>query len=249
MKKKNFPLILILTIFIFMQNNLLSAQNNDIKKADQLFELRHISQNAFKAHKIYQKVLLEKKNYENLCKLAYSGIFIARFVIPFSNKKKRIQYIREALNCAKKAFKIDSSRVEAGVLLAIAYGEWAQLDRSLSSARTAKNLLEQAIRKDPSFKEGVSYTVLGRLYFKAPAWPISFGNDKKSIKNLRKALIYGSKQRVNYYFLAEVLFNEGYEKEAQQIMNKGIQLKTDPRYIKENKFFLQKLLRLKKRKG
>jgi hypothetical protein len=66
----------------------------------------------------------------------------------------------------------------------------------------------------------MAYTILGKIYHELPGWPISFGDDDKSIQFLRKALSISPTNRYNYLFLVEVLLNEGYEKEAKQKLEK-----------------------------
>ena len=52
---------------------------------------------------------------------------------------------------------------------------------ALDDIRTAKNLLEDVIASAPDTLHGSAYTSLGTLYYKAPMWPVSFGDNAKAI--------------------------------------------------------------------
>ena len=50
---------------------------------------------------------------------------------------------------------------------------------------------------------GSAYTSLGTLYFKAPSWPISFGDDKKAEVMLKQALAINPDGIDSNFFYAE----------------------------------------------
>jgi len=75
-------------------------------------------------------------------------------------------------------------------------------------AKHAKKSYEQAIKIDDSVLTGSAYTSLGVLYYKVPGWPLSFGSDKKAMKQLKKGLEFNPDGIDSNYFFAEFLYDE-----------------------------------------
>lgn len=80
---------------------------------------------------------------------------------------------------------------------------------ALSLIKEAKADLEQAIGIDNGVLSSSAYTSLGTLYFKAPGWPISFGDDDKAKELLDKSLILTPNDIDSHYFYAEYLKQQG----------------------------------------
>lgn len=59
---------------------------------------------------------------------------------------------------------------------------------ALKYAKAARNYLDQSIAIDPTLYGASAHAVLGRMYTVVPGWPIGFGNEKKGVKNMKKAL-------------------------------------------------------------
>jgi tetratricopeptide (TPR) repeat protein len=55
---------------------------------------------------------------------------------------------------------------------------------------------------------GSAYTSLGVLYYKVPGWPLSFGNNKKALNDLKKGLELNPDGIDSNYFYAEYLYEE-----------------------------------------
>ena len=76
---------------------------------------------------------------------------------------------------------------------------------ALSLIKEAKTDLEQSMLLDESALSGSAYTSLGTLYFKAPGWPLSFGDDEKAKELLEKALAINPHGIDSNYFYAQFL--------------------------------------------
>ena len=95
---------------------------------------------------------------------------------------------------------------------AVALASYAQVVRGrtgLKLARQARDLLLQAERINPLALSGGIYITLGRLYFKVPGWPISFGNKRKARTYLQKALEINPTAIEANCFYADLLSSEG----------------------------------------
>lgn len=93
----------------------------------------------------------------------------------------------------------------------IVYSTYAGVAGTFSAgklAKHAKKSFEQAIKIDGSVLNGSAYTSLGVLYYKVPGWPLSFGSDKKAMKNLKKGLEYNPDGIDSNFFYAEFLMDE-----------------------------------------
>ncbi|MBN2324704.1 MAG: hypothetical protein JXQ30_13305 [Spirochaetes bacterium] len=118
---------------------------------------------------------------------------------------------------------------------AVLLGERANLRFSIESLRvseTIRKLCERAIELDPSFGDGASYVVLGRMYFKLPG--LFGGSAKESVRYLLEARRYvemkPQKERAHtvYYFLAEsYAFLKEYEK-ALRALEAGLRCPRNP---------------------
>lgn len=93
---------------------------------------------------------------------------------------------------------------------------------ALEDIRAAKDLLEQVIAVKPDTLHGSAYTSLGSLYYKAPAWPISFGDNAKAEANLKKALTLNPDGIDPNFFYGEFLHEQGKDTEAKQVLEHAL---------------------------
>lgn len=85
---------------------------------------------------------------------------------------------------------------------------------ALESLNKAKKLLDFAIQKDPNALEGAAFVTLGTLYYMSPSWPISFGDQNKAEKLLKKGLKINPFSIDANYFYGDFLLSKGKLKEA-----------------------------------
>ena len=85
---------------------------------------------------------------------------------------------------------------------------------ALESINNAKSLLELAIQKNHTALDGAAYVALGTLYYMTPGWPISFGNQGKAEKLLKKALEINPEGIDPNYFYADYLLSKDKVDEA-----------------------------------
>jgi tetratricopeptide (TPR) repeat protein len=95
---------------------------------------------------------------------------------------------------ADKAEQVTSrypGRIEPMVWEAIILGSYADYQNGLAALgklKQARELLQTAEKMDATAMQGFIPMVLGVLHYKAPGWPLSFGDDKKALAYLQAAL-------------------------------------------------------------
>jgi len=95
--------------------------------------------------------------------------------------------------------------------------------RSLELARTAKHLLERAVRIDPNaLGPGVIYANLGSLYAQLPGFPLSFGDAGKARRYLQQAVAASPDGLDSNYFYGDFLYRQGESAKAIQTLQKAL---------------------------
>lgn len=132
----------------------------------------------------------------------------ARIKYQLAEKQSQIQEMTalavEAGALAKQYPDKAEPKIWQGIIVSTAAG----MDRGLASLgklKKSKKLFLAAIKIDPNALQGSAYTSLASLYYQVPAWPISFGNDKKARKYFSKALTINPVGLDSNYFYADFL--------------------------------------------
>lgn len=99
---------------------------------------------------------------------------------------------------------------------------------AMSIAEKAKGLLEQAIKINDKALEGSAYTSLGTLYYKAPAWPIGFGDNGKARAYLEQARAINPNGIDTNYFYGDFLIEANHAKEAIPVLEHALQAAPRP---------------------
>ena len=92
---------------------------------------------------------------------------------------------------------------------------------ALGLAKDARKSLEKALDLDSEALDGSAYASLGTLYSKVPGWPVGFGDDKKALKLLTKALEINPDGIDSNYFYADYLLEQKEFEEAEKYLIKA----------------------------
>ena len=131
----------------------------------------------------------------------------------------KLAFFEEGVECGKTGIEINADSLEANFWLAVnsgSYGQEKGIMQSLAMISPIKTAAEKALELDESYFYGGPWRVLGRLYHKAPGFPFSIGNAKKSVECLEKAVSFGPKFFLNRIFLAEVHISNRDRMEARE---------------------------------
>jgi tetratricopeptide (TPR) repeat protein len=105
--------------------------------------------------------------------------------------------------------------------------------------------LERALALSATYDQAGAHRILGRIYYEAPAWPMSVGDMQKSLKHLKAAVRLAPDNSTNHLYLAQTLYRLRYRSLAQQqleIVLKCTQHSIKPRDLEEDRQEARRLL-------
>ncbi|MHB1174415.1 MAG: tetratricopeptide repeat protein [Sulfuriferula sp.] len=127
-------------------------------------------------------------------------------------KEARVAAFQPLIIKAKHLLKTYPDAPEAMIMDALILSSTAAVEGgvdALIKVREARELLLHAEKINPQALDGAVYTCLGSLYAKVPSWPISFGDQDKARKYLKKALKLDPVSIDANYFYADFLADQG----------------------------------------
>jgi len=136
-----------------------------------------------------------------------------------ADAEDKLAFYDEGVQCGEAGVGIDENSLESNFWLAVNYGAFGQekgIMQSLALIKPIKERAEKVIGLDESYFYGGPHRVLGRLYHKAPGFPISIGSTKKAIEHLEKAVALGPKFFLNRLFLAEAYITNRDKSKARE---------------------------------
>jgi tetratricopeptide (TPR) repeat protein len=163
--------------------------------------------------------LFELVETDSECAWAYGLLAEINYWFGENSTDDRMAFFEEGVECGKTGIEIDADSVEANFWLAVNYGAFGQekgIMQSLALVSPIKELAEKVITLDETYFYGGAWRVLGRLYHKAPGFPFSIGNTKKSIECLERAVELGPRFFLNRLFLAEVYISNRDKSKARE---------------------------------
>ena len=140
-------------------------------------------------------------------------------------QEKAFDTLMESSGVAVKSY---PASADALIWLGIIKSSFAGVNGGLSALsliKEAKTDLEKSILLDDGAMARSTHTTLGTLYFKAPGWPISFGDDEEAKRHLQKGLFLAPNGIDSYYFYALFLADQGDEKQAEANFIKALEAK------------------------
>jgi len=178
---------------------------NTFKKARKLIDERELDEaNLDTAFDLLEE-LTEK---DPSCGWAYGLISeIYYWTGEYSDAEDKLFNFEQGVSYGEKGVEADENSLEANFWLAVNYGNFGQekgIMKSLELVKPVKMHCERVLEIDGSYFYGGPWRVLGRLYHKAPGFPFSIGDTKKSLECFEKALEFGPKFYLNHLFIAEL---------------------------------------------
>ncbi|XKE45328.1 hypothetical protein LG302_18560 [Halomonas organivorans] len=99
---------------------------------------------------------------------------------------------------------------------------------ALSLVKQARANLEKALSLDPLALDGAAYTSLGALYYQVPGWPLSFGDDARAERYLRRGLAVSPDGLDSLYFWGDYLHEQGRDDQARRALRQALEAAPRP---------------------
>ena len=215
--------------------SLLANIDQDLTKADQLFQTRHQKTHLSESINVLQNAIknakTDKEKYNCYWRLSRSYSEVTDYLD--TNKKEKIAMTVKGIQMGKKAKTLNPNDINGIYWTAISIGREAELKgilKSLKSVKPIKNAMTHILKIDPDFHR--AHFVLSRLYRKAPKI-ISVGNPKKALKSINTALRLDPNE--SRYLLEKglVLKKLKRKKDAKKILTDLVNLPYSPGYFKD----------------
>ena len=159
----------------------------------------------------------------------------------------KLAFFEEGVACGEAGVGIDEDSLESNFWLAVnrgSYGQEKGIMQSLAMVTPIKKTAEKALELDESYFYGGPWRVLGRLYHKAPGFPISVGSTKKAIECLEKAVALGPKFFLNHLFLAEAYISNRDRAKAREHLEWIINTPPNKNHEREDEDYKRQAARL-----
>lgn len=155
----------------------------------------------------------------------------------YADPEDKLFYYGEGVKYGEQGVEADEDSLEANFWLAVNYGSYGNekgIMKSLSLISPIKELVEKVFEIDESYFYGGPWRILGRLYNKAPGFPISIGDNKKSLECFERALEFGPKFYLNHLFIAELFISERKYEQAREHLEWILNAELNPNHENED---------------
>lgn len=135
------------------------------------------------------------------------------------DKNRRIQRFENCIAIADQALVLNANDVRSLFWKAVAMGKMAEdsgILHALRMMQPMEKMLLKVVTLDERYENAGAHRALGRMYHKLPGFPISFGSNQKALMHLKRAHDLFPQDVITRAFYAEVLYDEGREKEARR---------------------------------
>lgn len=142
--------------------------------------------------------------------------------------KLRIQAFETMLTAFDKAPQQCLETAEYLIIQAMIKGSIAKQQSGFSALKKIKKikqLLDNAMTKNPAAMDGMGWILLGLLYDKSPGWPLSIGDDDKAESAYRKGLEYDPTGIDANFYYGDFLRRKDLPLQAQHYLLKASQAK------------------------
>lgn len=242
--------LLVLVVLALPGNGLPALTPPDpAQQAARFWRERHKNDNARRAVAAY-RTLLHALPRDHAVRVAFirAAQYYGEFFL--TGEQPRLALYTEAIAAGEQAVALRPREAAAHFWLGTAYGLYADVKggvRAISYVNKFKAALEQAVRLDPLYENGAPLNTLGMMYFKAPGWPFSFGDDKKALELLRRSHRLSRPNLVVNRLLAEVVLEEVGKPEALKLVEAALAMPDRPGYVLEDRKIRRELLELRKK--
>lgn len=163
-------------------------------------------------------------NFLILFRLSQLCAYIGQYVLQKSSPERRAEAYSLGYQVASRAIELEPNRVEGHYWFAINMAGYAIEDgplKTISMGRRILQALDNANAILPDYYFAGPLRARGRLLYKMPGFPFSFGDTKKGLSDLRKAAEKSPETRLNLLFLAEALVESDDSNQAKEALSRA----------------------------
>ena len=160
----------------------------------------------------------------------------------YAEPEDKLFYYEKGVEYGEQGVEADEDSLEANFWLSVNWGSYGYekgIMKSLSLIKPIKEKAEKCIEIDDTYFYGGPWRVLGRLYNKAPGFPISIGDNKKSLECFEKALEFGPKFYLNHLFIAELYISDRKKDKAREHLEWVVEAELNPNHEDEDQVYKQ----------
>jgi tetratricopeptide (TPR) repeat protein len=162
----------------------------------------------------------------------------------FANKQQRVEVAATGRDHAKTAEQIAPARVEAPYYLALNLANIADAKSKLAVVKPMVAAAKRATAIDASYHGAGPLVFLGKVYLKAPAWPLSVGDVDKAIEVLERAVVIAPRP-LTRLFLGQVYLEDEEPQKARAQLEPALSDRgphqLEPRWRREAEQTLQRI--------
>ena len=215
---------------------LVNANSDLIAAADELYAKRINPENVQKAINLLKQAATENpKNSGALWRLArLYWVLGDRAAV----KKEKIDYFTQGQEYARQATEANPNELLGHYWLASLIGSLGDAKgilQSLFMVKPMKNELDFCIKLDPKFAG--AHDVLAQLYWLAPGPPLSIGNKKLALEEIKLAVAYNPSSIEFQLHLGQIARDNKDFTMAREAFQKALTLPDDPEDLEASKKF------------
>jgi tetratricopeptide (TPR) repeat protein len=221
-----FPLVLILLFTTSVQ----ALTLDQIKKVDKAAVLHEVQPE--EAQKTIEWLTtLEKDNPKDDEIPGHKARLLFLLALNEDDKSVRIKKYQLAIDQAEKALQLNPESIPGNFWKAAAIGKQGLdigIGKALKAVGPMRDSLKIVEKKDEKYENAGVHRALGRLYFKLPGWPLSFGSNSKALEHFKRAVELAPNHAGNRIFYAEVLLKKGMKEDARKELEFFKSIKPEP---------------------
>jgi tetratricopeptide (TPR) repeat protein len=221
-----FPFVL----FFLFATSAQALTLDQIKKVDQVADLHEVKPDEVRKTVEWLETL-EKDNPKDDEIPGHKARLLFLLALNEDDKSARIKKYQLAIDQATKAIALNPESVPGNFWMAAAIGKQGLdigIGKALKAVGPMRDSLKIVEKKNEKYENAGAHRALGRLYFKLPGWPLSFGSNSKALEHFKKAVEIAPDHVGNRVFYAEVLAKEGFKEEARKELDFFKKIKPDP---------------------
>jgi len=247
-----FKIFVFLAVALFLGVPDLFSQENRLEEARRLLLNPRLDfPQARQALALYEEILPRAKNPQERVSIQVAlarTCFIAGDLAPKNQKSQALDFFKKGEHYAVLLSRGEPHGAAGPYWMAMNLLGMADVHRGMKALGMLPRIIkemERSLAVDSGYDQAGAHRVLGRIYYEAPAWPISVGDMQKSYRHLTEAVLLAPENSTNHLYLAETLTRMGKQAEACKelgLVSKSCSHALRPQLLEEDRRDARRLL-------